>query len=368
MRPVGLIILVGASLVAAPAVAQTARVALDVALSADAAVDSTVNREPTATFDIFGAYRITTGLDVVARPYISRNSFTGKWQKQMYQLGLRYERPSDAARSGLSGLGVRVDAGQIPSPIGLGILENRADQNPLISQHSAYYLPLPFIDPELPRLYQIAASYPFGAQLTVSTRKWDARGAFVDSSPVRGRPFFDAGDRPRLGNWVAGFGVTPRIGLRLGAALAHGPYVSVNENFSEVFDRSTGDRDATMAQIEGEWSFGYTRIAGEYVYDTLETSRRDANVRGGWIEASQTLTPRLFVAGRADTQRFAYSLSTLVRQSQSYTRYEADLGFRLTPELTVRAGYLTRTGYIPVILDFWDDQFLASVVWQKKLY
>ena len=39
------------------------------------------------------------------------------------------------------------------------------------------------------------------------------------------------------------------------------------------------------------------------------------------------------------------------------------MGLRLTPELTARASYLTRNGYV---VSFWDDQFLASLVYAKK--
>jgi hypothetical protein len=33
-----------------------------------------------------------------------------------------------------------------------------------------------------------------------------------------------------------------------------------------VRNKSRGDRRATLAQIEGEWAFRYTRIAGEFLW------------------------------------------------------------------------------------------------------
>ena len=36
----------------------------------------------------------------------------------------------------------------------------------------------------------------------------------------------------------------------------------------------------------------------------------------------------------------------------------------LTPEVTLRASYMTRKGYV---VGFWDDQFLASIVFAKKI-
>jgi hypothetical protein len=347
---------------ASPARAQTERIALDAVLSADGDAGSSVRREPGVWIDVFGAYRLFEGFDLVARPVIARRTFDGAWTKQLYQLGIRYERPIDTA-SGSRSIGLRVDAGQMPMPIGLAMLENRQDLNPVISQHSAYYLPLTLrdVDRQIPRTFLIAGSYPFGAQVTLATRLWDARVALIDASPVRGRNLLGSNQTPRMANWVAGFGVTPHIGLRLGGAIAHGPYVDA----SELTNSSQADRIATMAQVEGEWSFRYTRIAGELVRSTLETTRAsDAVTHGGWIEATQTLHPRVFVAGRADVQAIDYLLLTNPGL-QKYQRYEAITGIRVTPDLTLRAGYMTRKGYV---VFHWDDQFLASVTWQRKIF
>lgn len=332
-------------------------VALDVVGAVDGVAHSTPARPSGVWLDVFGAVRIVEGLDVVARPVISRRTFDGVWQKQMHQLGLRYERGGASADS----VGIRVEVGQMPSPIGIGMLENRADLNPVVSLHSAYYLPLPRVDPEIPRTFLIAGAYPFGAQVTVASGGWDARLAALDSSPIRGRPFFGANKPPRLLNGVAGFGITPRVGLRFGAAVAHGAYASVNE----VSDRSRGDRDATMIQLEGEWSFRYTRVVGELVRSVMETARADARVAGGWIQVTQTLSPRMFAAVRVDAQHFDYQRPEDADfRRQNYERVETILGVRLTPDITLRGGYLGRKGYV---VSHWDDQLIGSIVWQRKL-
>jgi hypothetical protein len=345
-------------LVPGDAGAQSPAVALDVVGSADGVAHSTPARPSGVWLDVFGAVRLAPGLEVVARPVISRRTFDGAWQKQMYQLGVRYEFRGDNEGD----LGFRLEVGQMPSPIGIGMLENRADLNPVISQHSAYYLPLPRVDPEIPRTFLIAGAYPLGAQVTVSAGRWDARFAALDSSPVRGRPFFGTNKPPRLLNGVAGIGFTPRVGLRVGAGVAHGAYASVDE----VANRTRGDREATMIQFEGEWSFAYTRIVGEWVHSVLETARADATATGGWLEVTQTLSPRLFVAGRVDAQHFDYQrpvYGDMLRQR--YDRVEAVLGIRVTPDVTLRSGYLGRKGYV---VSHWDDQLIASVVWQHKVW
>jgi hypothetical protein len=350
-RSVVLSLCLAAAAQAAPA-AQTGRIALEAVASTDTTVGSTVPRFTGIWFDLFAALRMTEGLDVVFRPVVSRRTFDSTWQKQIYQLGVRYERPGR--------VGVRVEGGHLPSPIGLALLENRPDLNPVVSQHSAYYLPLPRVDPQIPRTFLIAAAYPLGAQVTVSGRRWDARGAIVDSSPVRGRPFFGSTKPPRMTNTVVGVGVKPHIGIRIGASLAHGAYVAG----SELGVPAAADRDATMVQLEAEWSFGYTRIAGELLRSSLETARSEGVASGGWVEVTQTLTPRLFFAGRADSQRFRYERLSGVREQQRYHRFEAIAGVRVSRDLTLRGGYMVRTGYV---VSHWDDQIVLSAVWQRKI-
>ena len=53
------------------------------------------------------------------------------------------------------------------------------------------------------------------------------------------------------------------------------------------------------------------------------------------------------------------------QRHEPYRRLESTVGFRLLPEVTLRASYMTRKGYV---VDFWDDQFLASVVFAKRFF
>lgn len=337
---------------AAPVAAQTSRVALDAVAAADVDRGSQVSRRATMWLDLFGAVRIADGLDLRVRPVVFRRTFDGSWQTQMYELALRYERPGP--------VGVRVDVGQFTSPVGLSLLENRPNKNPVVSQHSTLYLPSPRIEPGTPTTFLLAAAYPLGAKVTVSGAKWDARAAVIDSSPIRGRPFFGDNKPPRMANVVAGVGFTPYIGLRFGAAAATGHYADVGE----VRDPARGDRRATLVQVEGEWAFRYTRIAGEWMWTRRELASQDATVDGGWIEMMQTITPRIFAAARFDEQWTKWIGAGGVDQRSAYHRLETAVGFRLAPEVTLRAAYMTRKGYV---VNFWDDQVLASIVFAKKI-
>ena len=331
----------------------TSRISLDTVIAVDGDAGSQVSRKSTAWFDLFGAVQLGDGLSLRARPVVFRRSFDGNWQTQMYELALRYERPG--------AVGVRIDVGQFVSPIGLAILENRPNRNPVVSQHSTLYLPVVRFEPGTPTTFLIAASYPLGAQITASAKSWDARAAITDSSPVRGRPFFGDNKPPRMVNGIVGGGVTPLIGLRLGVAVAHGAYALARE----VRDPSAGDRRASVIQAEAEWSFGYTRIAGEWLWTWRDMATGTARVNGGWIEATQTLGPRWFAAARYDDQTTAWtSQPNRARRSEPYRRLETTAGFRVTPEITLRGSYLTRKGYV---VGFWDDQVLASIVFAKKI-
>lgn len=336
-----------------PVVAQTSRFALDVVAAADVDAGSQVRRESSVWLDAFAAVRISSTLDLRVRPVVFRRSFDGSWQTQMYELALRYERAGP--------IGVRLDAGVFPSPVGLSILENRPNMNPVVSQHSTLYLPIPRYELRTPTTFLLAAAYPLGARFTVSGVRWDARAAVVDSSPVRGRPFFGDNKPPRMANVVAGAGFTPHIGIRLGVAVANGDYADE----TEVRDQSHGDRHARLLQVEGEWAFRYTRIAGEFLWTRRELATGDSQVEGGWIEFTQTMNPRLFVAARYDDQWTEWiSVPDNAERHSPYRRLETTAGFRLMPEITLRASYMTRKGYV---VGFWDDQFLASVVFAKKL-
>ena len=332
---------------------RTARLALDTVVAVDGDAGSQVTRKSTAWLDLFAAVQLADGWSLRARPVVLRRSFDGAWQTQMYELAVRYERPG--------AVGVRVDVGQFVSPIGLAILENRPNRNPVVSQHSTLYLPVARFETGTPTTFLIAASYPFGTQVTASAQKWDARAAVTDSSPIRGRPFFGDNKPPRMVNLIAGGGITPTIGLRLGASVATGSFAAARE----VRDPSAGDRRASIVQVESDWSFGHTRIAGEYLWTWREMASDTARADGGWIEATQTLGPRWFTAARYDDQHTMWtSQPGLAERDETYRRLETTVGFRVTPAVTLRGSYMTRKGYV---VSFWDDQVLGSIVFATKV-
>lgn len=100
---------------------------------------------------------------------------------------------------------------------------------------------------------------------------------------------------------------------------------------------TTHTRDATVATIESELSFRHTSLAGEWVHDSLETSLGNRVARGWYVQGMQTLAPRWFVAARVERLNTTLPLTAAVQQH--FNASEQTVGFRLTPELTLRASH-----------------------------
>ena len=182
---------------------------------------------------------------------------TASWQAQFYELAVRYERPGTIgvrARRRTIHFAARPEHAREPAGQESGDLSA---------------LDLVFADSALrdrARRRRFAGGRVSAwRQGHVVGREWDARAAVIDSSPIRGRPFFGDNNPPRMTNVVVGAGVTPHIGLRFGAA--------VRPPGSYAAERKCATRRAAIAtrpstQVEGEWAFRYTRIAGEFLWTT----------------------------------------------------------------------------------------------------
>jgi hypothetical protein len=335
-------------LVASPAVAQQARPSI-FAVDSVAGIDETVDESSTWTtgviLDSVVSADMGRGFQAIVRPFVQRLN-SGEWNRQVWVAQVRYERAGT--------VGVRVDAGLIPAPIGLANLTLRPHLIPTISQPVSLFTALPQVEPNAPRTTLMGAIYPFGGQVSVSTLRWDARAAVIDTSPLRPRRIFARVNPPRFTNVVAGGGVTPFVGLRIGATLARGGWQHAGET-----PFVAADRDATVVTVETEFSFRYTKLAGEWVRNSLETVSGDATVSGWFVHGQQTLAPRWFVGGRVERM----SVPPYGAGRQHLMGTEEVVGYRLTPEITVRAGHRARR---PFGRPGFDHQATMSVVWWKR--
>jgi hypothetical protein len=345
-----------------PAAAQSVeRFALDSVVGIDAFGGENVSNHPQIIIDISGDFRISDHVQAYIRPWFRLprpNTPTGAvpdWSHELYQAGVRYERPGTRGRPAM-----RFDVGYNVSPIGLGMPDTRPSLNPLIASHLSYVTTMPAFDPTVPRVAAISQTYPLSAQVTVSSTHWDARGAVLNAAPTRnyaiGRPA-----RPRqTPAFVAGAGVTPVTGLRVGVSLAQGHYATA----AEVTGPAPSARSVTIVGGEGEYAFGYTKMSGEIVRSRFERSVGTAVAYEYFVQGMQTLAPRWFVAARHEsTLAPPLITATFVGDSTRLAIVETTVGFRVTPEVTLRSGYYTRKSYGA---SAWDHQVGVSAVWAQK--
>jgi hypothetical protein len=352
-RPVVLLALAFASVAPLAASAQEARpsrVAIDTAAAVDDSVDANGRHLTGLWVDAVVSVGLGKGFEAVAWPIAQRVANTGVRSADLWIATLRYERPGP--------IGVRVDGGLLGSPVGLANLSvRRPHLNPTIAQPAALFTALPALEPGGPRPNLLGAIYPFGGQVSVSGTRWDARAAVIDTSPLRRRGIFVDPKPPRFANLVLGGGVTPFVGFRVGASMTRGGWMRAGES-----PTTPTTRNATIVTVESELSFAYSKVAGEWVRDAIETSSGTRVATGWFVQGQQTLAPRWFVAGRVE--RLESPLVSLASsQAQRMTTVEETLGYRVTQDLTVRAGHRARRGFGR---PDYGHQFSMSLVWWKR--
>ncbi len=347
-----------ALLSASPALAQPARpsfFAVETVAAVDEVVDSDGNSSTGVVFDAVVSAGFGPGLEAIVRPFASRLGNSGEWNRQIWVAQVRYERPAR--------IGLRVDAGLIPSPIGLANLTLRPHLNPTISQPSSLFTPLPPLEPRGMRATLLGAVYAYGVQTTLSSEHWDVRGALIDNSPLRTRRVFAQTNPPRFANVVVGGGITPMVGVRVGASITHGGWQRAGETAFV-----TEDRSATIATLETELSFRYTKLSGEWIRDAMETSAGDKVAHGWYVQGQQTLTPRWFVAGRVERTESPAAFwlgggAPPLVVGQRLQGFEETVGYRLTPEITLRASHRARSGFGR---PEYDHIVAVSAVWWRR--
>ena len=326
-------------------------IALDTEAAVDAAVDQNGNDTTNLFFDSVLSARLAPHVEAIIRPFSQRLGATGEWNNQVWVAAVRYERPGR--------MGVRIDGGLIPSPVGYANMLLRPHLNPTIAQPSSLFVPLPAVESRGPRAMLLGAVYPYGVSATVSARWWDARLAVIDTSPLRTRRIFATTNPPRFTNVVVGAGVTPLVGLRIGAAVTTGGWLQAGES-----PAVTKSHDATIVTVEAEYAVAYTKVAGEWTHDSLGTSHGNTAASGWFVQGQQTLTPRWFAAARVES----ISAPTLVTATGTFDRLsfrgtEEVVGLRLSPELAIRAGHRAREGFGS---SAYIHAATVSVVWWKR--
>ena len=108
----------------------------------------------------------------------------------------------------------------------------------------------------------------------------------------------------------------------------------------------------------------YTKIGGEWTRDGLQTQHGSTAARGWFVQGQQTLSPRWFASARVERMNapaLTYDTGTFNRLD--YRGIEEVVGFRLTPELTVRAGHHARRAFGE---DELEHAASLSIVWWRR--
>lgn len=346
---VRLVCAAGVAGIAVDAPAQSlSRFAVDTAAAIDRSVDNAGNAASTLTLDAVVSTDLGSGFEAIVRPFVQRQS-TGAWNRQIWVATVRYERAGP--------VGLRIDSGLIPSPVGLANLMLRPQLNPTISLPSSLFAALP-ITPAGPRTTLLGPVYASGVNATVSGTRWDARVAAIDTSPLRTRRVFSATNPPRFLNAVVGAGVTPIIGFRAGGSVTHGGWQRAGEHTG-----ATADRDATIVTLEADYSRRHTRVLAEWTRSRLDTENGAFAASGWFVQVQQTITPRWFAAARAEYIASPLVIPGLEPVDLDLRGIETVVGYRVTPEVTVRAGYRGRR---PFGRPEWADQVQVSLVWWQR--
>jgi hypothetical protein len=335
------------------------RASLDTTVAMDLFGGDNVSDRPQIIVDIIGTVQLADHWQIYVRPWFRLprpsppTATPPPWDTQLYQASLRYERPGPIA--------TRVDAGYMASPLGLGLFDANPRANPTIAGHSSYFTPMLPFDAGGPREPGIASTYPLGTVLTLSSARWDARAALVNSAPVRNFIIGAATNPSPTPVFEAGAGMTPKTGLRLGVTLAHGAYLKDNELTPTA---TRGDRDVTLVGLEGDYAVRYTKVTGEFIRDRLTMPGSVATARTWFIQGTQTLTPRWSISGRHEGTSAPVAGSGVVFGAQPrLLANELTAGYRATREITVKASYFARQSYGRLV---WDQQGGVQVVWERR--
>ncbi|HEY9226270.1 MAG TPA: hypothetical protein VIP11_06470 [Gemmatimonadaceae bacterium] len=216
-----------------------------------------------------------------------------------------------------------VDAGQVTPILGTFATRRFSTRNPLIGSPDGY-----------------ALDYPVGVVVSGETKHFDYRAAMVDL-PATHRGYTPTPSRHLRP--AGGVGYTPIVGVRIGGSFTVGPYLY---------------RDLTADQLRGEpWTKYKQRvvaadlaIARGYLETHFEAARGSYDVPGraaptfGYTyygEAKYTLTPRFFVAGRAERNKYPFirpnATGTWSSRLTDFVDGELGAGYRLTKSTLVKA-------------------------------
>ncbi len=295
-------------------------------------------------FDLASTVEVAGGVQASFRPKLWR--VRGEWKTLVDQASIRAEFRR--------GSNWRLEAGRFASPVGLGLTENRPNLNPgVVWYYRPYYAPLPSLGARAPRMSLVSTVYPYGGQVSTSTGHWDARAAVLDRAPVE---FWQqTPGTPRRANVMAGGGITPRQGLRVGVATAAGRLPPAPATAGSGWPYR-------LLNVEGEFAFARTKVSGEWTRDEFKSPTRSHTATGWTLQGRQTITPRIFAHSRLSAVTAPAAAGTAF-VTRTYRSIDTTVGYLVSPDVTVRVGHAALKSY--TLTDI-DHQFGASLIWTRR--
>jgi hypothetical protein len=264
--------------------------------------------EPWRRLVVFGATRIEHGTAMV--------DSTDDLGAELEQAGIRWSQSEAFV----------VDVGKFPYPVGIFAPRRFSSRNPLIGAPDAY-----------------PVQYPVGAQLSGILWRVDYRIGTV-SLPVYHEGYTPpptASHRP-----VAAIGVTPFVGLRIGASGTFGPYLNDDHTSAQLAGQEWRDYDQRIGGLDIAFSRGHFEARAEVLRSSYDVPGRTdpSNGTAYYVESKYVLTPRIFVAARGGRNDYPFIRAfgnAWVARSTDFHDVEVGAGYRFTEQTLVKASYRT---------------------------
>jgi hypothetical protein len=204
----------------------------------------------------------------------------------------RYEPGSEEVSSNQFGLRytmsphVVIDAGRLTPVIGTFAARHFSTRNPLIGDPDGYSL-----------------DYPLGVEVFGDAYKFDYRVAAV-SLPTT-HTGYEPDPTPYLRPAIGG-GFTPIVGLRFGASFTVGPYLNKDVADLALKGKSWTDYRQRVVAFDASFSHGYLETHAEAARGSYDIPTGSITGFTYYGEAKYTLTPRFFIAGRAERNKYPF--------------------------------------------------------------
>ena len=216
-----------------------------------------------------------------------------------------------------------VQAGRILSPMGGFGPRRLSPVNPLIDRPDTY-----------------PPAYPWGGEVSGASPRFDYRVAVV-SLPVGDERYLPTpGHTPRL---VAGAGVTPFIGARLGVSYTRGPYLGPDVPLPGGVDWR--DFGQWVFGIDGRLSRGYADLHGEVLFSSYDVPISGQALKGTayYVELKYTWHPRLYTAVRLQRNRYPFirprTATVWTEVVTAFNAGDVGVGVRLSRNALLKVSY-----------------------------